>query len=414
MITKTVTMPIPSDLISNVYGDHNRLKIDFLDGIRGLAAFTVLLGHAFWSATNDDNGKISASLSPLFVDVTRVLNFPHYAVAVFIVLSGFCLMLPVTRSQDHMLPGGILGFAKRRARRILPPYYIALAFVLGILFISHHFLKHSTDSLADTSAGNIVSHLLLIHNLFKKYNMAIDVPMWSVAWEWQIYFLFALVLLPVWRRFGIVSTTITAFLIGYLPLILLPKESNLNWTCPWYIGLFALGMMAAVVLCSPTDRYCLIKKAILQNIVICCIAGGMLILMFLHPQWLGDTYYWISDPLAGALAALFILACATQARSNWLFKAIVKGLESRKTMTLGAFSYSLYLIHSPILKKIHDILHPHHFSHYFQFALLLLVGVPVCLVGAYLFHIAFERPFMPGRPKTDRNAEVAALISPAP
>ena len=50
----------------------------------------------------------------------------HYAVAVFIVLSGFCLMLPVTRDPNGRLPGGFAAYLGRRARRILPPYYAAL------------------------------------------------------------------------------------------------------------------------------------------------------------------------------------------------------------------------------------------------------------------------------------------------
>ena len=53
-----------------------------------------MLSHTFSLATYDD-GNLSLSLTPTFVWATRGLNFAHYAVAVFIVLSGFCLMLPV-------------------------------------------------------------------------------------------------------------------------------------------------------------------------------------------------------------------------------------------------------------------------------------------------------------------------------
>ena len=141
----------------------NRIRLDYLDGIRGLAAFYVMLSHTFSLAMYDD-GNLSLSLTPTFVWATRGLNFAHYAVAVFIVLSGFCLMLPVA-GGGH-LPGGLLGFAKRRARRILPPYYAALVIVLGILFASHHLVKHGSEGLADMSVGNIASHFLLIHNLF--------------------------------------------------------------------------------------------------------------------------------------------------------------------------------------------------------------------------------------------------------
>ena len=405
----------PSPTTSQVTSTQNklssRIRLDYLDGIRGLAAFYVMLSHTFSLATFDD-GMISASLSPFFVWATRGLNLAHYAVAVFIVLSGFCLMLPVAHSQAKTLPGGLLGFARRRARRILPPYYVALAFVLVILFVSHHLIKHVGDGIADMSAGNIISHLLLVHNLNSKYNMALDGPMWSVAWEWQIYFLFALILLPVWRRFGIIWTTGLGFVLGLLPMWLLPERSNFYWTSPWYIGLFALGMAAAVVMRSQDDQYRLLKSTATQYITLCVIGGTLIMLVCLRPQWLTAEFYWVVDTFVGAFAAIFILACANKTSSNAIHKEVVRRLEAPSLMMLGTFSYSLYLIHYPILQKLHYIMYQHHFSHYLQFALLLSVGIPICLFIAYLFHLAFERPFMPGRPQTERQAEIAAIVSP--
>ena len=90
-----------------------RLRLNFLDGLRGLAALYVMLAHVFSITAYGDDGRVSTSLPPAFVWATRGLCFSHYAVAVFIVLSGFCLMLPVSRSKDGLLPGGLLGFAKR-------------------------------------------------------------------------------------------------------------------------------------------------------------------------------------------------------------------------------------------------------------------------------------------------------------
>lgn len=321
-------------------------------------------------------------------------------------------MLPVA-GGGH-LPGGLLGFAKRRARRILPPYYAALVIVLGILFASHHLVKHGSEGLADMSVGNIASHFLLIHNLFSKYNMALDGPMWSVAWEWQIYFIFALILLPVWRRFGILWTVALGFTIGILPQMLLPAQTNLSWTSPWYVGLFSLGMAVAVVARSQSGQYGPLKNAVFLNRITGSIAVIFLTLVLLKPQWLDARNYWLIDTFIGAFAAVFILACTNNHASSWFHKTIVTGLQAPTMMKLGAFSYSLYLLHYPILQKIHDVLRQHHISHYMQLVVLLLVGIPVCLCTAYAFHIVFERPFMPGQPKSLRQAEVAAIISPAP
>ena len=390
-----------------------RLRLLFLDGLRGLAALYVMLAHVFVITAYGDDDRISASLPAAFVWATRGLCFPHYAVAVFIVLSGFCLMLPVARSKDRSLSSGLLGFAKRRARRILPPYYVALTLVLAILFASHRLVKHTGAGATDLSAADIGTHFLLIHNLFSRYSMQIDIPMWSVAWEWQIYFFFALLLLPVWRRFGSVWTLILAFMLGFLPQAILPAASNLSWTSPWYLGLFALGMAAADALCQTAGGpFRLLQNARFLNIAVGVLAAGLVVLATVQPSWFGYSS-WLGDLYIGLLAALLILACAHPAKPNRL-AAVVRALESRPMMTLGAFSYSLYLVHFPILIKMQDILHKHGASHLVQFFALLCVGAPLCLGLAYLFHLAFERPFMPGHPKTERQAEAAALVSPAP
>ena len=56
----------------------------------------------------------------------------HYVVDLFIVLSGFCLMLPVIRHRGT-LPGNTIIFFKKRIRRILPPYYLAMGFSLLLI-----------------------------------------------------------------------------------------------------------------------------------------------------------------------------------------------------------------------------------------------------------------------------------------
>jgi len=101
-----------------------RVKLEFLDGLRGLAAFYVLLHHLY-----DPFGIPRALTYPL-----SILRFGHYAVGAFIVLSGYCLMLPIVRSTDGKISGGTFHFFKRRAMRILPPYYAALILSLVWLF----------------------------------------------------------------------------------------------------------------------------------------------------------------------------------------------------------------------------------------------------------------------------------------
>ena len=102
-----------------------------LDGLRGLAALFVVLHHVWLTVWPLEYGLAPVGSAAL---LTGVFAFGHFAVAVFIVLSGFCLTLPVARAGE--LRGGARRFFRRRARRILPPYYAALALSLLLLGVA--------------------------------------------------------------------------------------------------------------------------------------------------------------------------------------------------------------------------------------------------------------------------------------
>ena len=92
-----------------------------LDGIRGLAALFVVLNHVYlraWPGFPADRAPFCAGG---FV-------YGRFAVVVFIALSGFSLALPPARSGWRF--DSLATFARRRAWRILPPYWAALGFSL--------------------------------------------------------------------------------------------------------------------------------------------------------------------------------------------------------------------------------------------------------------------------------------------
>ncbi len=210
-------------------GTSSTPKLAFLDGIRGLAAFYVVIHHAVFEFISESRPRwISHLLFPF--------NFGAAAVGVFIVLSGYCLMLPVARSEDGRLPGGILRYFWRRGRRILPPYYAALGFCLLLIALTsgvplppaspwHHALPaFKTDT--------ILSHVFLVHNCRYWWFYAIDPPMWSVAVEWQIYFLLPILLVILYRLgFGAFLAFAMALGFGFRGASYLTGNSALLHAC---------------------------------------------------------------------------------------------------------------------------------------------------------------------------------------
>src|SRR6476469_1408524 len=94
-----------------------------LDGLRGLAALYVVVNHVFLRAFPGYPVDHAPFWAGWFI-------YGRFAVVVFIVLSGFSLALSPARRGWRL--GGASGFARRRALRILPAYYAALAFSLAV------------------------------------------------------------------------------------------------------------------------------------------------------------------------------------------------------------------------------------------------------------------------------------------
>lgn len=375
-----------------------RVKLLFLDGLRGLAALYVVLFHLY----------VPAGLPTSFQHALSWLRFGHYAVGVFIVLSGYSLMLPLARSEDGRLAGGPLNFFKRRARRILPPYYASIVCSLGVLFLAHwgmavlHIASGDHTLMSQVAPGNIVTHLLLIHNWFPRYFGGINGTHWSVAAEWQIYFLFPLLLLPVWQRLGGFATVIVGLALGVGPLLLFPAEQNLSWACPQYVALFAMGMAGATV-SFPRTRG---DRRLHESFPWGAVSALSFCFFFLTAKFLTHGLSpngqlalrlpWLMDLLVGAATTALIvsltkiLTSGGESRRVWLLRA----LESRWATGLGLFSYSIYLMSLPIETKIRLVVLRACHSETVALALMLSVGVPVTLFCCYLFHLAFERRFM--------------------
>ena len=86
---------------------------------------------------------------------------------------------------------------------------------------------------------------------------------------------------------------------------------------------------------------------------------------------------------------------------------VMRTTENKWAVRLGVFSYSLYLVHSPLISLVHIALRSQHLSPLTRFILMPIVGVPVILSLSYLFHLAFEKRFL-GSSKQPETQNVAA------
>jgi len=372
--------------------DRQKLHLSYLDGLRAGAALYVVLFHAVIGFGRDLSGPLRV-LKLLF-------GYGHEAVAIFIVLSGYCLMLPVARSPDGQLKGGFWNYLGRRAFRILPPYFAALG--LSLLLIRYVPVlgragSHTIwdESLPALGLGPIASHVLLVHNWFPEWAYRINGPFWSVATEWQIYFFFPLLLLPLWRRAGICLALGSALLLGYAPLLF--ARAPARHAVPWYLFLFGIGMLAAAVGFSGgrAERWLRAwvswSKLSLTLGVLCALGGTVGARIWFR-------FLPLTDLLVGSAAGALLVHCTNQVKAGSERGLLLGALESRLLVGIGRFSYSLYLTHLPIVALCFFVLRRLGVGSPLRLAgYMIATALPASLLVAYAFYWAVERHFVRAR-----------------
>ena len=100
-------------------------RIPAVDGFRALAMLMVIACHA-WEFGHHP----TLYIAPLGwrMEIFGFFERGSYGVDLFMVLSGFCLFLPLCKSEQALAKFHWKNFYQRRARRIIPPYYAGILF----------------------------------------------------------------------------------------------------------------------------------------------------------------------------------------------------------------------------------------------------------------------------------------------
>lgn len=368
-----------------------------VEGLRGVAALYVFLYH-IWQTGISHTGATLAVLLPITLPW---LQFGHFAVAVFIVISGYCLGLPVAQRIDAVFDAR--RFARRRIRRLAPAYVLAL-FLSLIPFFATAALRGQHVPLWHVGVA-IIAHLALVHNLSSALNEYLNGPMWSIALECQIYVVFALLLIPVWKRFGPWAQLAVALVLGLLPHFMF--RGRVDYTISWLLALFAMGVVAAHV----TARGGLAGR----GWRLAAFAGALAALVVILPQGdaAADGALWPADLVVGAAVAMLFVT-SDRDKLPWTTRL----LSLRPIVTLGTFSYSLYLVHGPLVLMVGAALARFHVG-VVGSALAYGALIPLVVGLAYGFYRIAERPFLSAgfRAAVDashRSADAAGRLEERP
>jgi peptidoglycan/LPS O-acetylase OafA/YrhL len=364
--------------------DPRRQRLAGLDGLRGLAALYVVVNHVFLRAFPGYPVDRAPFWAGWFI-------YGRFAVVVFIVLSGFSLALSPARHGWRL--DGISRFARRRARRILPAYWAALAFSLAVAWLVVAQPGHGVPDLK-----SVVVNGLLVQNVVGAPSP--NAAFWSMAVEAQLYLVFPLLLLMV-RRWGAIVMVTTVTLVVATVGIVGPHVSHLDvfvvQSPPDLAALFAVGVLSAgIVGASPARRswpWAWIALAAAAPVLATIWSQGSV--------WTLDHLFWVDLALGPAIACL-LAGLATGHPGGRA--SILRLLDARPMRSLGASSYSLYLTHGPIVVIVYEkIVAGRVRQGVPAFVVSLALVIPLTIVFARVFASLFETPF-----RRRRSSGVAA------
>ena len=343
-----------------------------LDGLRGYAALLMVVYHA-WVLTG----------GPLLGGGRAVLSGGFLAVDLFFVLSAFVLTLPAARTGSF---GSWRDYALRRAARILPAYYVALAFAL-VLF--HPLAAPAADTRPPT-ADSLLAHLSFLQveaRLIPDYDGAlgfrVNPVLWTLSVEVAFYVVLPLVVMGFLRRpllWLLIAVAGTVLLRGLaLGLADGATQDRLLSLPPMYAADFAAGMAGAWLFARGVAiRGWVAALALVAALAVLWASGAPTA----DAARLGARQsLWLAVATPAAFGALVFTAAATGAR--WA--------DNRGARWLGKVSYGVFLFHFMVMLFCLNTLGFERGTSR-DFVALLLAGVAGSLAAGYASWRLVEEP----------------------
>jgi peptidoglycan/LPS O-acetylase OafA/YrhL len=357
-----------------------RPRIEYLDGLRAGSALFVLFHHAMMMAYPVALGVYADGL------VGTVFGwaiYGHFGVTVFIVLAGYSLALGIA-GRDGDLPGGTWAFLKRRARRILPPYWIALAMTMVLVTV---YIGQKTGTHWDLSTPTDYKGWILDTLLLQDVGRARDVAytFWSVSVEFHIYLLLPIILMVRRRSTWAVAIAVGAG-IGLAGIgLALTSPRYFERFFPSYYLLFALAVGACVAVHSQPRWLGVVPWKSVGAVLVAFILGVCVTKPYM---WVADNFYWV-DVLFGLAVICFVVSMSSGSAPR-----TVRVFSWTPLASAGIFSYSLYLIHAPLLQVLWQAgIEPRGWNRAGQLGALWLVACPLIILFSYGFYRLAEKPF---------------------
>ena len=389
--------------------EQSRTYLPELESLRGLAILLVFAYHCDGVLTAAGQQE-SAAFGRGFPLPLAFVYAGYTGVSLFFLLSAFLLSLPFLDAMRGARTVSIRRYFERRALRILPLYWLVLAFAA------------LTSALASGAAAPLAAGLayMLFLNSVLDLGAALwpySIPLWSLAIEVQFYLLLPLLTLgaagPAGRRAGallvlLLAGLYVAFAAGWLSGGSLTAQLKLCSSILGRLPPFAVGIGAAFVyqrhgtrLRASLAARPLFAKGGSDVVVIASLLGLAALLRWtVHLGfWQAEVVPWWrwGEAMAWGLVMLALLLAPIRLRV-----VIVNPLFD----LLGKLSYSIFLLHVPALVVGIFLLRtrfPNAASHWTLGSAAFLAVLSLAIVAAAALTYRFvELPFLARKARVRR------------
>ena len=376
-----------------------------IDALRGFAALWVFAYH-LWNAfcpgyTRQADPRealpVNAETPIAVIATLPILGTGYAGLGLFFVLSGFCIHLPQARRFHRTGRDGLelRSFASRRFWRLYPAFLGSIAIACCAFFLMNICwrrplgddgltLAYVLDSCGIGWAGINALFLLMV----QPQALALNGVYWTLWYEVQFYLAYPL-LLKACRRWGFAP--MAGLLLGVeLLFALAPAPDFLAGTKPHFEWFFLrryfewfLGMLLAEKLAAGNP----LSRRSAAWLALAGFAAGVA-----GPANLAT---WAVHELAFAVGSCGLV--------GFLIAGPARAIDSPAVRVFGwfgDFSYSLYLVHMPIMRMVFalETLLPTPLREAGSFAAAGAVCVVAVPAAAWLLYRFVEKPYMTGRP----------------
>jgi peptidoglycan/LPS O-acetylase OafA/YrhL len=290
-------------------------RIDYIDGLRGVAILGVVLFHAYdrWTSVVPYGSRYSD-----FV----IFKNGWLGVYLFFVISGFVITMTLSRTKTFV------GFIVKRWKRLFP----AMLFCSVVIYLTASFFNERPAG--NVTLSQLIPGLIFVHPRYIEaatgfYPGNLEGSFWSIFVEWKFYISFGLLY----------------YLVGVKKAIYV------------FCAIAAIPVVAALA----HDDFAVRVSAQLEIEYVPWLLSGVILyqygtsapktcLMFLGYAWLCAAFTMPDCDAEGILARLLLSGLCLSAFLLPFFTRTFQGVARSRILVLAGFvSYPLYLLHENMM-----------------------------------------------------------------